>query len=60
MRKRLPPVALLLLAAGLAGVMTVDKPPLALWIQVASVEVFGFQPLAMLIPQALMGSRRPA
>ncbi|MET0686556.1 MAG: glycosyltransferase family 39 protein [Solirubrobacteraceae bacterium] len=38
-----------------SGVMTVDKPPLALWIQVASVKVFGFHPLAMLIPQALMG-----
>ena len=38
-----------------AGVMTVDKPPLALWLQVASVKVFGFHPLAMLIPQALMG-----
>ncbi|MET0816309.1 MAG: glycosyltransferase family 39 protein, partial [Solirubrobacteraceae bacterium] len=37
-----------------SGVMTVDKPPLALWIQVASVKVFGFHPLAMLIPQALM------
>ena len=38
-----------------SGVMTVDKPPLALWVQTASVEVFGFHPLAILAPQALMG-----
>src|SRR4051812_10010905 len=28
-----------------SGVMTVDKPPLALWVQAASVRLFGFQPL---------------
>jgi 4-amino-4-deoxy-L-arabinose transferase-like glycosyltransferase len=38
-----------------SGVMTVDKPPLSLWIQTLSVRVFGFHPLAILIPQALMG-----
>src|SRR3954452_179229 len=38
-----------------AGVMTVDKPPLALWVQALSVKVFGFHPLAMLVPEALMG-----
>jgi 4-amino-4-deoxy-L-arabinose transferase-like glycosyltransferase len=38
-----------------SGVMTVDKPPLALWVQSLSVRVFGFHPLAMLVPQALMG-----
>jgi 4-amino-4-deoxy-L-arabinose transferase-like glycosyltransferase len=38
-----------------AGLMTVDKPPLALWVQALSVKVFGFHPLAMLVPQALMG-----
>jgi 4-amino-4-deoxy-L-arabinose transferase-like glycosyltransferase len=36
------------------GVMTVDKPPLALWVQALSVRVFGFHPVAMLVPQALM------
>ena len=35
--------------------MTVDKPPLALWIETASVKLFGFHPLAILAPQALMG-----
>src|SRR3954462_3282805 len=38
-----------------AGVMTVDKPPLASWVQVAFVKVFGFHPLSLLVPQALMG-----
>jgi hypothetical protein len=41
--------------AGPSGVMTVDKPPLALWVQSLSVRVFGFHPLAILVPQALMG-----
>src|SRR4051794_39497973 len=38
-----------------AGVMTVDKPPLASWVQVAFVKLFGFHPLSLLVPQALMG-----
>src|SRR4051794_8814242 len=38
-----------------AGVMTVDKPPLALWVQALSVRVFGFHSLSVLVPQALMG-----
>jgi 4-amino-4-deoxy-L-arabinose transferase-like glycosyltransferase len=38
-----------------SGVMTVDKPPLALWVQSLSVRVFGYHPLSVLIPQALMG-----
>jgi 4-amino-4-deoxy-L-arabinose transferase-like glycosyltransferase len=37
------------------GVMTVDKPPLALWVQALSVRVFGFHSLSLLVPQALMG-----
>ncbi|MBI5103802.1 MAG: glycosyltransferase family 39 protein [Solirubrobacterales bacterium] len=37
------------------GIMTVDKPPLALWVQALSVRVFGFSAWAMLVPQALMG-----
>src|SRR5215210_6285173 len=39
-----------------AGVMTVDKPPLALWVQALSVKLFGFNSLSMLVPQALMGA----
>jgi 4-amino-4-deoxy-L-arabinose transferase-like glycosyltransferase len=38
-----------------SGVMTVDKPPLALWVQALSVRVFGFHGLSVLVPQALMG-----
>ena len=38
-----------------AGVMTVDKPPLALWIQALSARMFGFSSWSLLVPQALMG-----
>src|SRR4051812_42942296 len=38
-----------------AGIMTVDKPPLSLWVQALSVRVFGFHSLSILVPQALMG-----
>jgi 4-amino-4-deoxy-L-arabinose transferase-like glycosyltransferase len=38
-----------------SGVMTVDKPPLALWVQALSVRVFGYHSLSILVPQALMG-----
>src|SRR3954452_21024127 len=37
-----------------SGVMTADKPPLALWVQTLSVKAFGFSSLAILVPQALM------
>lgn len=39
----------------MGGVMTVDKPPLAFWVQALSVKVFGYSGVAMLVPQALMG-----
>jgi 4-amino-4-deoxy-L-arabinose transferase-like glycosyltransferase len=38
-----------------AGVMTVDKPPLALWVQALSARMFGFSSWSLLVPQALMG-----
>jgi 4-amino-4-deoxy-L-arabinose transferase-like glycosyltransferase len=38
-----------------SGVMTIDKPPLAVWVQALSVREFGFHPLSLLVPQALMG-----
>jgi len=38
-----------------AGLVTIDKPPLGLWIQAASAKVFGFAPLSVLLPEALMG-----
>jgi 4-amino-4-deoxy-L-arabinose transferase-like glycosyltransferase len=37
------------------GIMTVDKPPLSSWVQVAFVKVFGFNSWSLLVPQALMG-----
>jgi 4-amino-4-deoxy-L-arabinose transferase-like glycosyltransferase len=38
-----------------SGLMTVDKPPLSLWVQALSARVFGFHPMSILVPQALMG-----
>jgi 4-amino-4-deoxy-L-arabinose transferase-like glycosyltransferase len=38
-----------------SGLMTVDKPPLSLWVQALSARLFGFHPLSILVPQALMG-----
>ena len=37
------------------GFVSVDKPPLALWIQALSVKAFGFHSASILVPQALMG-----
>jgi 4-amino-4-deoxy-L-arabinose transferase-like glycosyltransferase len=37
------------------GVMTTDKPPLALWVQTASVDLFGYRPLSILVPQVVIG-----
>jgi 4-amino-4-deoxy-L-arabinose transferase-like glycosyltransferase len=37
------------------GLITVDKPPLALWVQTASAKLFGFTPLSLLLPEAIMG-----
>ena len=38
-----------------AGFISVDKPPLAFWIQTASVKLFGFHGLSVLVPQVLEG-----
>src|SRR5215212_3439447 len=38
-----------------AGFVTVDKPPVGLWIQAASAKVFGFQGWSIMLPQALAG-----
>jgi 4-amino-4-deoxy-L-arabinose transferase-like glycosyltransferase len=38
-----------------AGFITVDKPPVAVWIQAASAAVFGYSGLSLLLPQALIG-----
>lgn len=38
-----------------AGFLSMDKAPLALWIQAASARLFGFHGLSLLLPQALAG-----
>jgi 4-amino-4-deoxy-L-arabinose transferase-like glycosyltransferase len=37
------------------GFITIDKPPLGLWIQVLFTKVFGFNGMAILLPEALAG-----
>jgi 4-amino-4-deoxy-L-arabinose transferase-like glycosyltransferase len=39
-----------------AGVVTVDKPPMALWPQVFSVWIFGFHGWSVLLPQVIEGA----
>ncbi|MFN8541176.1 MAG: glycosyltransferase family 39 protein [Thermomicrobiales bacterium] len=38
-----------------AGFVSVDKPPLGLWIQAISARIFGFNAMSLLLPQALAG-----
>ncbi|MEJ3655929.1 glycosyltransferase family 39 protein [Actinomycetes bacterium KLBMP 9759] len=37
------------------NIVTVDKPPAALWVMAASARIFGFSSWSILVPQALMG-----
>jgi 4-amino-4-deoxy-L-arabinose transferase-like glycosyltransferase len=37
------------------GFMTVDKPPLGLWLQALSAKLFGFAPLSLMLPEAILG-----
>ena len=37
------------------GFISIDKPPLGLWIQVLFTKVLGFSGMALLLPQALAG-----
>jgi 4-amino-4-deoxy-L-arabinose transferase-like glycosyltransferase len=37
------------------GFVSVDKPPLGFWVQALSAMIFGFNGLALLLPQALAG-----
>ena len=39
-----------------SGMVSVDKPPLGLWMQAISVLIFGYHGWAMLLPQALAGT----
>jgi len=44
---------LLFLSSDPSGLISVDKPPLGVWLQVASARLFGFSPLSLLVPEAL-------
>jgi 4-amino-4-deoxy-L-arabinose transferase-like glycosyltransferase len=37
------------------GFVTIDKPPVGFWLQVASAKLLGFTPFSVLLPQALAG-----
>src|SRR6266436_9104711 len=37
------------------GFVTIDKPPLGFWLQVASAKLFGFTPFSVFLPQAIAG-----
>ncbi len=37
------------------GLVSVDKPPLALWLQAASAKVFGYSGVSLLLPEAAAG-----
>src|SRR5205807_1915393 len=37
------------------GFVSVDKPPVAFWIQAASAKLFGFSGISLMLPQALAG-----
>ena len=38
-----------------AGFAALDKPPLAVWLQVASTKLLGYMPTAVMLPQVLCG-----
>jgi 4-amino-4-deoxy-L-arabinose transferase-like glycosyltransferase len=42
-----------------AGFVSVDKPPLDLWLQSLAAHLIGYRPLALLLPQALAGAAAP-
>lgn len=37
------------------GLVTVDKPPFGLWVQALSAQIFGYSPLSLLLPEAILG-----
>jgi 4-amino-4-deoxy-L-arabinose transferase-like glycosyltransferase len=37
------------------GLITIDKPPLGLWVQALSAKLFGFSALSLLLPEAIAG-----
>ncbi len=45
----------LFVSADPAGLISIDKPPLGVWVQAVSAKLFGFVPLSLLLPEALAG-----
>ena len=39
-----------------AGILSIDKPPLDLWLEVVSVKLLGFNQFALKLPEALGGT----
>ena len=37
------------------GLISTDKPPLGMWVQVASAKLFDFSPMSLLVPEAVAG-----
>jgi 4-amino-4-deoxy-L-arabinose transferase-like glycosyltransferase len=38
------------------GLVSIDKPPLGVWTQVLSAKLFGFSPLSLLLPEAIIST----
>ena len=38
------------------GLITIDKPPLGVWVQAGSAELFGFSSLSLLLPEAILST----
>src|SRR5271165_2309997 len=38
-----------------SGFVTIDKPPLGFWFQVASVKLFGYNGVSLLLPEGIAG-----
>src|SRR6185312_16213290 len=38
------------------GLVTIDKPPLGVWVQAASAQLFGLSPLSLLLPEAILST----
>jgi 4-amino-4-deoxy-L-arabinose transferase-like glycosyltransferase len=38
------------------GLVTIDKPPLGVWLQAASAELFGLSPMSLLLPEAIVST----
>ena len=46
---------LLFVSFDAGGLISIDKPPLGVWLQALSAGLFGFTPLSLLLPEAIAG-----